>query len=111
MKLIYAFALSILAQILAFLQLQGQLAWKFPKENPWIMALMGIPISYLYIQTTRIFNDHFDATWPGRLIGFGVGVVIFTAMSWLIFQETPTPKTLVCVGLGLIIIAIQVIWK
>lgn len=111
MKLIFAFALSIIAQIVAFYQLQGQLAWKFPKENPWIMALLGIPISYLYIYTTKIYNEHFGANWPGRLIGFGVGVVIFTIMSWFIFREHPTPKTLVCLGLATIIVILQVFFK
>jgi len=32
-------------------------------------------------------------------------------MSWLLVKELPTPKTLVCLGLALTIIAVQVFWK
>lgn len=111
MKLIYALLLSTVAQVLSFIQLQGQMAWKFPRENPYIMMLMGLPISFILINTTRIMNDHFNANWPGRLIGFGVGIIIFTIMSWLIFKEQPTPKTLTCLGLAFTIVILQIFWK
>ena len=34
MKVVYALLLGALAQIISFIQLQGQMAWKFPRENP-----------------------------------------------------------------------------
>lgn len=111
MKIATAFCLCILAGILSFLQLQGQIAWKFPKENPYVMMLLGLPISLIYIKTTKLFNEEFNANWPGRLIGFGVGIIIFTIMSWLVFKEHPTPKTMVCLGLASIIVALQIFWK
>jgi len=111
MKLLYAFILCILAQVVTFIQLQGQSLWKFPKENPYIMALLGVPISLLFMKYTRILNGHFEANWPGRIIGFGVGIIIFTVMSWLMFKEVPTTKTLICLGLAFSIILIQMFWK
>lgn len=111
MKIVYAILLSILAQIISFIQLQGQIAWKFPRENPYVMMLLGLPISLIFIRTTKIFNEAFDANWPGRLIGFGIGVIIFTIMSWFVFREHPTPKTLTCLGLAFMIIVLQVFWK
>lgn len=111
MKIVYALLLSLLAQVISFIQLQGQMAWKFPKENPYIMMLLGLPISLIFIKTTKIFNEAFDANWPGRLIGFGVGVIVFTIMSWLIFKEHPTPKTLTCLGLAFTIVVLQIFWK
>jgi multidrug transporter EmrE-like cation transporter len=111
MKIFYALLLSLLAQVISFIQLQGQMAWKFPKENPYVMMLLGLPISLIFIKTTKIFNEAFDANWPGRLIGFGVGVIVFTIMSWLIFEESPTPKTLVCLGLAFTIVLLQIFWK
>lgn len=103
--------LAALAQMISFVQLQGQMAWKFPKENPTIMMLLGLPISYIFIKTTKLFNEHFEATWPGRLIGFGVGIIIFTIMSWMIFREHPTPKTISCLVLASMIVLIQIFWK
>lgn len=111
MKLLYAFILCTLAQIFTFIQLQGQVIWKFPKENPYIMALMGVPISLLFMKYTRILNGHFEANWPGRIIGFGVGIIIFTVMSWLMFREVPTTKTLICLVLAFSIVLIQMFWK
>jgi len=111
MKIVYALLLSLLAQVISFIQLQGQMAWKFPKENPYVMMLLGLPISLIFIRTTKIFNEAFDANWPGRLIGFGVGVIVFTIMSWLVFKEHPTPKTLTCLGLAFTIVVLQIFWK
>jgi hypothetical protein len=111
MKIVYAFIFAAVAQILSFIQLQGQIAWKFPRENPYIMMLLGLPISLIFIKTTKLFNEHFQANWPGRLIGFGIGIIIFTIMSWIVFKEHPTPKTLVCLGLASTIVALQIFWK
>ena len=111
MRIIYALLLGAVAQVISFIQLQGQVIWKFPKENPYVMMLLGLPISLIFILSTRIMNEHFNASWPGRLIGFGVGVIIFTVMSWLLFKEHPTPKTLTCLGLASLIVILQIFWK
>ena len=111
MRIIYALLLGAVAQVISFIQLQGQVIWKFPKENPYVMMLLGLPISLIFIHSTRIMNEHFNASWPGRLIGFGVGVIIFTVMSWLLFKEHPTPKTLTCLGLASLIVILQIFWK
>ena len=111
MKIVYALLLGAVGQIISFIQLQGQSVWKFPKDNPYVMMLLGLPISLIFIHSTRIMNEHFNASWPGRLIGFGVGVVIFTIMSWFLFREYPTPKTLTCLGLASLIVILQIFWK
>ena len=111
MKIVYALLLGVVAQVLSFIQLQGQMAWKFPRENPYVMMLLGLPISLIFIKTTKIMNEHFEANWPGRLVGFGIGVIVFTVMSWFVFQEHPTPKTLVCLGLAAAIILVQIFLK
>jgi hypothetical protein len=49
--------------------------------------------------------------WPSRLIGFGIGVVVFSLMSHWLFKEPFTLKTLVCLGLGSLIVLIQILWK
>jgi hypothetical protein len=111
MNIVYALLFSIIAQIISFVQLQGQMAWKFPKEHPYVMMLLGLPISLIFIHTTRIFNQAFEANWPGRLIGFGIGIIIFTIMSWLIFKEPVTLKTSICLVLAFLIVLLQIFWK
>jgi hypothetical protein len=47
MKFIIGFSFGVLAQILTFVQLQGQFRWEWFKQNPWMVSLMGVPISFL----------------------------------------------------------------
>jgi hypothetical protein len=112
MEIIYGIMYGLLGQMGSFMQLQGamKLGW-YPKYF-WPVLLMSVPLSWLYIKSVEHFVAAFDGQlWPSRLIGFGLGITIFSIMSHFMFKEPLTPKTLVCIGLGLIIIAIQVIWK
>ena len=103
---------GLAAQILTFLQLQGQIKYSFMRNNIWIGALMGIPISLMFMQSVKNFVLAYDGQiWPSRLIGFGIGVIVFTIMSYFVFKEPLTAKTLICLFLGLCIILVQVFWK
>jgi len=112
MEIFYGIMYGLLGQIGSYMQLQGamKLGW-YPKYF-WPVLLMSVPLSWLYIKSVEHFVAAFDGQlWPSRLIGFGLGITIFSIMSHFLFKEPLTPKTLVCIGLGLTIIAIQVIWK
>jgi multidrug transporter EmrE-like cation transporter len=112
MELLKGFIFGVLAQVITFLQLQGQLKFDWIKNNMWFGVLMGLPISFLFMMSVKNFVGAFDGQiWPSRLIGFGIGVVVFTIMSHYIFKEPLTPKTLVCLGLGILIVLIQIFYK
>ena len=49
--------------------------------------------------------------WPARFIGFGVGMIIYAIMLNHHFSEGINNKTWVSLGLALILICIQVLWK
>ena len=103
---------GLLGQMGSFMQLQGamKLGW-YPKYF-WPVLLMSVPLSWLYIKSVEHFVAAFDGQlWPSRLIGFGLGITIFSIMSHFLFKEPLTPKTLVCIGLGVTIILIQILWK
>jgi hypothetical protein len=52
------------------------------KNNIWASVLLGLPISWLLITFTRYCKDAFDGQiWPGRLIGFAIGAIVFSVMS------------------------------
>lgn len=103
---------GITAQVITFLQLQGQMKYSFLKNNIWFGALMGIPISLMFMQSVKCFVLAYDGQiWPSRLIGFGIGVIVFTLMSYFLFKEPITLKTLFCLFLGLCIILVQIFWK
>jgi hypothetical protein len=112
MNIIYGILFGLLGQIGSYLQLQGamKLGW-FPKYF-WPVLLMSVPLSWFYIKSVEYFVTAFDGQlWPSRLIGFGLGIVVFSIMSHYLFKEPFTPKTLVCIGLGISIIGIQILWK
>ena len=112
MNIIYGMLFGLLGQVGSFMQLQGamKLGW-YPKYF-WPVLFMSIPLSWLYLKSVEHFVAAFDGQlWPSRLIGFGLGITIFSIMSHYLFKEPFTPKTIVCIGLGLIIIGIQILWK
>ena len=103
---------GLLGQIGSYLQLQGamKLGW-YPKYF-WPVLLMSVPLSWFYIKSVEYFVAAFDGQlWPSRLIGFGLGIVVFSIMSHYLFKEPFSPKTIVCIGLGITIIGIQILWK
>ena len=112
MKLLYGIIFGLIAQILTFFQLQGQMKYDWFKNHPILMAFVGVPISYLFMMSVKNMVSAYDGQmWPSRLIGFGIGVIVFTIMSYWLFKEPLTLKTLTCLGLGVCIILIQILWK
>jgi hypothetical protein len=112
MKILYGILWGLTAQVITFLQLQGQLKIDWIKNNLWFSLLMGIPVTYMFMKSVKCFVEAFDGQlWPSRLIGFGLGAIVFTVLSYLLFKEPLTPKTLVCLGLSILIILIQIFVK
>jgi len=108
MDLIYGIIYGILAQILTFFQLQGNVKWNLYERYPIIVLLSAIPTTWLFIKSVYHIVLAFDGDlWPSRLIGFGIGVIVFTLMSYLLFNETINLKTLISLFLSIVIILIQ----
>jgi hypothetical protein len=59
MKFLLGLSFGILAQVLTFIQLQGQFRWEWFKQHPWTVSLMGVPLSFLYIMSVRYGVDYF----------------------------------------------------
>ena len=112
MNLLKGFIYGLIAQVITFMQLQGQMKYSILKNNTWFVVLLGLPISYLFMISVKHFVAAYDGQiWPSRLIGFGIGVVVFGLMSHWLFKEPFTLKTLICLGLGSLIVLIQILWK
>ena len=74
---------------MTWFQLNGQLIWKWFKDNPLLLSLLGVPISLLLIKGTQLGFEGFNGElWPQRLIlfaiGFGVGCLIGSLILWVI---------------------------
>jgi len=112
MKLILGMLVGVLAQTLTFLQLQGRWKYEWMRDHQWVMVLLGIPISMLFMTSVSLMVQHFDGQlWPSRLIGFVIGTVMFTIMSVSLFGEPITIKTAICLALSFIILMVQLFWK
>ena len=54
------------------------------------------------------YYEYYGFTWNIRLIGFGLGTLVFGVMSWSLLDEIPTLKTIICLMLAASIVLIQV---
>lgn len=111
-KILLATFFMILGQIGSFMQLQGSIKYGWSEKYLWLLLLSGIPISWLYIKSVNLYVQGFGGQiWPSRLIGFGLGVVIFTILSSVLFQEHLNLKTVISLILAFTIVGIQIFWK
>ena len=128
-SIFFIFSVYILSQIFTFYQLQGHLWNKWIKDHPFLMSLIhlfhkwikdikkgwsliGVPIGYFVILASREMVHLYDGqTWPNRIIGFSIGVLIFSIMAWIMLKEPLSLKTIVCLVLSLTILLIQLFWK
>jgi hypothetical protein len=77
-----------------------------------LVLLSGIPITWLFIESMKYIYQWSDGQlWPGRLIGFSIGIVVFTVMSIILFGEGISAKTGICLVLSVLILLIQIFWK
>ena len=111
-NLLIGIGVGFLAQILTFFQLQGQLKYDWIRDNYWLTVLAGIPIAMMFMFSVKNMIIAFDGEmWPSRLIGFSIGAMVFTWLSWSVFNEPLTTKTYVCLFLSFSILLIQLLWK
>ena len=111
-KLIIGILYGVIGQILSFLQLQGSVKWNWFEKYPILVLLSALPSTFFYIKSVDNLVKYANGElWPSRLIGFGVGIIIFTTLSWVMFNENISLKTFVCLMLAICIICIQIFWK
>ena len=111
-KLLLGIVYGFLAQVITFLQLQGNIKWNWYARYPYIILGMAIPISWLFIKSVENFVGYFGGEiWPSRLIGFAIGIIVFGTMSYFMFKEPIAMKTFICLVLACLILAVQIFWK
>ena len=111
-KLLTGIFYGILGQVLSFLQLQGSIKYGWYQKYPIVILLSSIPASWFYLKSVEAFVANFDGQlWPSRLIGFGIGIIIFVTLSMILFKEPLTLKTLTCLMLAASILLVQIFWK
>lgn len=112
-NLIYGILLFLLGQSMIWFQTNGQFVWPWFKRNPIIVALIGgSTISYMFIIATRYIAEYYDGQlWPGRFIGFAMGMVSFGLLTYFIMDEPLNQKTIISLSLSVLLIYVQLFWK
>ena len=102
----------LIAHVLTFFQLNGQFLYKSFQKHEWAVAAAGVILSFFYIWGTKYTVEAFGGLlWPGRFIGFGVGMVIYAIMVSYFFNEGINLKTLTSLILATGLVCVQVFWK
>ena len=105
-KLLMGLVISFVGHIIAWFHMQGQFKYEWARSIWWVV-LGGIPISLCFYYGTRLYYEYFNNYWYVRPIGFGMATLIFGIMTWLILDELPDTRTIICLILSVIIIIIQ----
>ena len=106
-KLLVALLFSIIGNIIAWFHMNAQFRWEWAKSQWWIL-LVGIPISYLFYYSTRMFYELFGQYWTVRPIGFGVATLTFGILTAVFLKELPSFKIWISLILAVVIILLNV---
>src|ERR1035437_1834650 len=99
-KVLNVVLLFLVAQLLVWFQTYGQFKWQFLADNYWLLILCSMPITYIWLVSTRMGMEAFDnQSWPLRFLGFASGIIIFTICSRFILNEPITIKSIVSICL------------
>ena len=107
-KLFYALFLSLLGNIMAWFHMNAQFKWEFAKEQCWIL-LGGVPISYLFFYSTKMFYEHYGSYWAVRPIGFGIATLTFGFLTMIVLNELPSQRIIISLILAGIILYINMV--
>ena len=112
-KLTLCVLLFLFVQTLIWFQTNGQFLWKWFEKHPLILSItMGTTISYAFIMATKYAYEHFDGLlWPGRFLGFALGISSYAILTWIFMGEGISLKTFTSLILATGIICVQLFWK
>ena len=110
--LLLGFIYFVVGQVLIWFQSHLQFFNSWSKDHPFLVAIPGVLVSYVSILATKYMAEAYDGlVWPSRLIGFGIGIIIFSGLTWWLLGEKLEMKSIVCVVLAFCILLIQLNWK
>ena len=102
-----------IAQAASWFISNTQFFWKWAYNHPLTISIVAsAPVTYLFILATRYSADYFNGqVWPGRFIGFGLGMMSFSLLTYLILGESMNVKTTISLVLAATLLSIQIFWK
>lgn len=112
MNLVLGLIYFLVGQTVVWFTTNAQFYNKWAEDKPIIMTMIAAPVTYLFILGTKHCALHFDGMlWPGRFIGFAMGMIAFTILTSSIMGESVNVKTVISLILAVILVCIQIFWK
>lgn len=107
--LLFALILIIAGNILSWFQLNLQFISDWWRDRPMItVVLFSTPAGAFFYYGWRFLVEYFEGNlWPPRLFSFGIGIIIFSTLAYMVKGEVLDKKTIACLFLSIIIILIQ----
>ncbi len=76
------------------------------------MTVVSMPATVGYILATKaLYTAMNDSLWSVRLIGFAMGVLTFSFLTYVYLKEGLNMKNMVTLVLSVVIVLMQVFWK
>lgn len=111
-KILIGVLYGFVGQIGSFLQLQGAIKFGWYEKYLWLILIASVPICWLYIKSVEyLIQGSGGEIWPSRIMGFAVGIIVFSILSIYLFDESITTKTFISLILAFCILAIQLFMK
>ena len=108
-EILFCILILFFTQIVIWFQLNAQVKWDWFKDNYLLMSILGMPISYALLYSTKYGFEGFGELWPIRLLGFAVGMMTFPFITYLVMGEGITLKTGISLILASVIMLLQLI--
>ena len=108
-EILYCVLILFFTQIVIWFQLNAQVKWDWFKDNYLLLSILGMPISYALLLSTKYGFQGFGELWPIRLLGFAVGMMTFPFITYIVLGEGITLKTGISMLLATVILLLQLI--
>ena len=108
-EILFCILILFFTQIIIWFQLNAQVKWDWFKDNYLLLSILGAPISYALLLSTKYGFQGFGELWPIRLLGFAVGIMSFPVITYLVLGEGITLKTGISLILATVILLLQLI--
>lgn len=103
----------LVGNIIAWFQFNSQFVWEALEDKPVLTnVFLATPMGICFWYAIKNIVAETGELWTSKLIGFGVSNFVFAIMTYVFLKESMfTAKTMSCLFLASIIIAIQIFWK
>ena len=112
-KILAGIGFFIIGHICAWFQLNSQFVWEWWKDKPLLaVGIYSVPVGLSFWMATRCIFEETGAAWSARFMGFAASYFVFPLLTWVLLEESMlTPKTLTCIALSCMILAVQIFWR